>query len=66
MTIPDDVGKATPLGVFEVEESGLTTLSLTPLEDYKVEGSETLVISLVGSSIGGDQWEECKCININR
>ena len=52
MTHPVDFGKISPLGIFEIGADGKATLELSPIEDYAIEGTETLTIILTGSSTG--------------
>ena len=56
MTHPDDFTNLAPIGEFEVSETGETTLKITPHEDYQIEGTEILTLTLINSSINGEQW----------
>ena len=56
MSNPDDFGTSFT-GEFIVSESGNTSITFTPIEDYTTEGTETLILQLTNSSIGGDQWK---------
>jgi hypothetical protein len=56
MTHPDDFTNQAPIGVFEVNQDGNSILKITPTEDYQIEGTEILTISLIESTIGGDEW----------
>jgi len=56
ITHPDDFANLTPIGEFEVSETGETTLKITPQEDYQIEGTEILTLTLIDSSINGEQW----------
>ena len=31
-------------------------MKVTPIKDYKTEGTETITLSLTGSNFGGEQW----------
>ena len=57
MTNPIDFDKTSPLGQFEVTDDGTATINLTPTNDFKIEDTEVLGIILIGSSIGGDEWQ---------
>ena len=56
MSNPDDFGK-TFTGEFIVSDNGNTSITFSPIEDYKTEGTETLILELISSSIGGNQWQ---------
>ena len=44
-------------GYIRIDINGNSTLRFVPTEDYKTEGTETFTLSLIGSSVGGDQWQ---------
>ena len=57
MTHPDDFTNLAPIGEYYiVSETGETTLKITPHEDYQIEGTEILTLTLIDSSINGEQW----------
>ena len=58
LTHPDDFENQSQLGEFVVTQSGTTELKLTPHEDYKIEGTETITLSLIDSNFGGTQWKD--------
>ena len=56
VTNPKDV-ELDATGYFEVANSGLTELKITPIKDYQTEGPETLTFTLINSNFGGTQYE---------
>ena len=56
MSNPDDFGKSF-IGEFIVSDNGNTSITFSPIEDFKTEGTETLTLELISSSIGGNQWQ---------
>ena len=49
MSNPNDFGK-TFTGEFIVSDNGITSITFSPIEDYKTEGTEILILELIGSS----------------
>ena len=58
VTHPYDFANLNPTdNFFVVDKFGEATLKITPTEDYQKEGAEFFTISLVNSSLPGDEWE---------
>ena len=57
VTIPEDFTDLSPLNTFTVNETGEVSIDVTAIEDFQIEGIETLTISLTGSSYGDTEWE---------
>ena len=47
-----DLGLTSPFGTFVVGTDGTATISFAPIEDFKLEGTETFMLVLAGSSVG--------------
>ena len=49
----DDLGVESPFGTFIVGEAETASVSFSPVEDFALEGTETFMLVLAGTSIGG-------------
>ena len=56
MTHPQDFTDMAPIGKFIVSETGETELKIKPIEDYQIEGTELLTITLIESDVYGEHW----------
>ena len=53
----EDFVDLSPLNTFTVNETGEVSIDVTAIEDFQIEGIETLTISLTSSSYGDTEWE---------